>query len=269
MQRLFRKMLYPIVAVAMFAVGAQTASATTMEDIVSRGEIRVAVQTQGPPISFIDKNNERTGLAVEIVKTMAEDMGVEVVFKDYDWKGLIPALLGGKVDFIAADMTPTAKRATQLLFTEPAFFTANVAFTTKANMKENGWTSWKDLNDPSINVGAVQSSTYAAAAKQYLPNAKLKEYSGGSAATAQALKQGRIDAGISDTGTMKGLASDYPDFVVLDGELTKEPLSFATRPDSIHLVRFLDNYIRLIRYNGKLDQLLDYWWFTTEWEKDH
>jgi len=269
MRKLLTKLMLPTAALVMSAVGAQSASATTMEDIVSRGEIRVAVQTQGPPISFIDKNNERTGLAVEIVRSLGEDMGVDVVFKDYDWKGLIPALLGGKVDFIAADMTPTAKRATQLLFTEPAFFTANIAFTTKANMEENGWTHWKELNDPEVSVGATQASTYAAAAKQYLPEANLKEYSGGSAATAQALQQGRIDAGISDTGTMKGLMQDYPDFVLLEGELTKEPLSFATRPDSVHLNMFLDNYLRLIRHNGKLDQLLEYWWHTTAWEKDH
>ncbi|MGD8430917.1 MAG: ABC transporter substrate-binding protein [Ectothiorhodospiraceae bacterium] len=269
MKKLFRKLALPVAAILMFVVGVESASASTMEDIVSRGELRVAVQTQGPPISFIDKNNERTGLAVEIVKAMAKDMGVKVVFKDYDWKGLIPALLAGKVDFVAADMTPTAKRATQLLFTEPAFFTANVAFTTKDTMKEKGFKSWKDLNDSAISVGATQASTYAAAAKQYLPKADLKEYSGGSAATAQALAQGRVDAAISDTGTLKGLMKKYSDFVVLDGEITKEPLSFATRPDSVHLVMFLNNYIRLIRYNGKLDQLLDYWWHTTAWEKDH
>jgi|AntDeeMinimDraft_5_1070356.scaffolds.fasta_scaffold00032_35 polar amino acid transport system substrate-binding protein len=269
MTRLYRNLVIPIAALAVMAIGIQTASATTMEDIVSRGELRVAVQTQGPPISFIDKNNERTGLAVEIVKELGKDMGVDVVFKDYDWKGLIPALIGGKVDFIAADMTPTAKRATQLLFTEPAFFTANVAFTTKENMEAKGYSHWKDLNDGAHTVGATQASTYAAAAKQYLPKADLKEYSGGTAATAQALSQGRIDAGISDTGTMKGLMKDYPEFVLLKGEITKEPLSFATRPDSVHLVRFLDNYIRLIRYNGKLDEMLDYWWHTTAWEKDH
>jgi polar amino acid transport system substrate-binding protein len=84
MTRLYRNLVIPIAALAVMAIGIQTASATTMEDIVSRGELRVAVQTQGPPISFIDKNNERTGLAVEIVKELGKDMGVDVVFKDYD-----------------------------------------------------------------------------------------------------------------------------------------------------------------------------------------
>jgi polar amino acid transport system substrate-binding protein len=36
------------------------AQADTLEEIIQRGELRVAVQTQGPPFSFVDKNGERT-----------------------------------------------------------------------------------------------------------------------------------------------------------------------------------------------------------------
>ncbi len=95
----------------------QSASADVLKDIVKRGELRVAVQTQGPPVSFVDKNGERTGFAIEVVKMMAADMGVELKLLDYDWKGLIPAVNSGKADFLAADMTPNAKRTLVLSFT--------------------------------------------------------------------------------------------------------------------------------------------------------
>ena len=87
-----------------------TAHASTLEDITKRGELRVAVQTQGPPFSMIDKNGERTGSSVELAKLMAKEMGVKVVFLDLDWDGLLPALLSGKADLLAADMTPTLAR---------------------------------------------------------------------------------------------------------------------------------------------------------------
>ena len=45
---------------------------------------------------------------------MAADMGVELKLLDYGWKGLLPAVNSGKVDFLAADMTPKSKR-TQVL----------------------------------------------------------------------------------------------------------------------------------------------------------
>lgn len=265
MGRMFRLLIGPLLAAGALTVSAAAADASTMEDIMSRGELRVAVQTQGPPVSFVDKNGERTGLAVEIVKMMAKDMGVDVDFQDYDWKGLIPALLSGKVDMIAADMTPTPERATQLLFTDPVFFTANIAFA----KKDKPFKSWKDLNKSGVSIGATQASTYAAAARDFIPKATLKEYAGGTAATAQAVAAGRVDAGVTDTGTVKGFLEEYPDFVVLDGEITKEPLSFATRPDSVHLLLFMNNYIRLMNYNGKLGKLIDYWWNTTDWKKDH
>src|SRR5690606_23196402 len=106
----------------------------------------------------------RTGLAIEIVRKMAEDMGVKLVLQDYDWQGLIPALLSGKADMIAADMTPTPKRATQLLFTEPIFFTSVIAFATE----DKDFQSWEDLNDPGVTVGATQASTYSTAARDRL-----------------------------------------------------------------------------------------------------
>ena len=34
------------------------ASADVVDDIIARGELRVAVQTQGPPVSFVDKNGD-------------------------------------------------------------------------------------------------------------------------------------------------------------------------------------------------------------------
>ena len=265
MGRLLRLLLVPVLAAGALATSIAGTEASTMQDIMKRGEIRVAVQTQGPPVSFVDRNGERTGLAVEVVKMMAEDMGVKVVFQDYDWKGLIPALLSGKVDLIAADMTPTPQRATQLLFTDPVFFTANIAFTTK----DKPFKHWQDLNKEGISVGATQASSYSAAVKDFMPKATLKEYAGGTAATAQAVASGRVDAGVTDSGTIKGFLEEYPDFVVLEGEISKEPLSFATRPDSMHLLMFMNNYIRLIDYNGKLDKLVDYWWNTTDWRKDH
>lgn len=265
MRKLTQLLALPVLAVGLMVAGQTGAKASTMEDILNRGEIRVAVQTQGPPVSFVDKHGERTGLAIEIVRKMAEDMGVELKLLNYNWQGLIPALRSKKADMIAADMTPTPKRATRLLFTEPIFFTSTIAFAKKDKPYEH----WSDLNKEGVSVGATQASTYSAAARAEIPKATLKEYQGGTAATAQAVDSGRVDAGISDTGTIKGFLKEYPEFHVLEGELRKEPLSFATRPDSVHLLMYLDNYIRFIDHTGQLDKILEYWWHTTDWEADH
>lgn len=115
-----RKIINLIAASGFFVaslVGVQSVRADdVMDRILQRGELRVGVQTQGEPVSFVDKNGERSGLAIDIAKMMAADLNVKLVLQDYDWKGLIPALLADKFDIIAADMTPTPQRTAQLLF---------------------------------------------------------------------------------------------------------------------------------------------------------
>ena len=111
----------------LFALGGIT-SAGTLEEIAQRGELRVACQTQGAPFSFVDKKGERVGSSVELCKLIAEEMGVKIKFLNYDWDGLIPALLSGKADMLAADMTPTLKRAMKISFADPYMYTGSVVF---------------------------------------------------------------------------------------------------------------------------------------------
>ena len=96
---------------SMLLAVASTASADALAEIVKRGELRVAVQTQCPPFSFVDRNGDRSGSSVEFCKLMAKEMGVEIKFLDYDWDGLIPALLSGKADMLGRrhDRQPAAR----------------------------------------------------------------------------------------------------------------------------------------------------------------
>lgn len=116
--------------VMLFGLGG-AASAGTLDDIAKRGEIRIACQTQGAPFSFVNRNGERTGSSVELCRMIAKEMGVKVKFLSYDWDGLIPALLSKKADMLAADMTPTLKRAMKINFPDPYMYTGSVVFVKK------------------------------------------------------------------------------------------------------------------------------------------
>ncbi len=244
---------------------AHTASADVVNDIVKRGELRVAVQTQGPPISFIDTNGNRTGFAVELVKMMAKDIGVELKLLDYDWKGLIPAVVSGKADFLAADMTPKATRALVLNFTDPYMYSRNVIY----SKKTKPFVSWQDACKEGLSVAVTQGSSNIGVLKAKCPLAKIKEFAGGGPAVAQAVAADRTDSGINDEASAKGYMIEYPEFHILEGAPDRGPLSFATRPEETHLLEWMNNYIMLIRADGRLDQLKDYWMFGTTWKTDH
>lgn len=244
---------------------ATTQAATTVDDFVSDGKLVVAVQTQGPPYSFINKRGERTGFVVELVKTFADDIGVEVEFRDYEWKGLIPSLLSKKVDLIAADMTATAKRSLRVSFTQPFMFSEVVAYTTSAS----GLTRWQQLNDPKYKIGAAQASSSSNYIKRFMDKGELKEFSGGTPAVAQAITTGRIHAGVTELGIAQAMVRQFPEFKILEGSLLKSPLSFAVRPSDTHFLAVLNNYFTLKQGDNTMDNLLDYWVRTSAWEKDH
>lgn len=251
-------------AVALAVSTGAHAQTNELDEIVKRGEFRVAVQTSGPLMSFINKKGERTGLAVEVATRMADDLGVKLVLQDYDWKGLIPALTSGKVDMIAADMTPTPQRAIQVLFSRPVFFAETVAVA----KNDAPYTRWEDLNVDTIQVGALGASTYAEAVQKLLPNAKLKEYSGGSAPVGQTLSSGRIDAGVMARSTAEQFVVDFGNLKILDGTMVNEPLSFAVQSNAFNLKFWLDNWVEMRTGDDSLQDMIDYW-YSTDWKTDN
>ena len=253
------KKINKFLALGLLALGATSAaqmvSADVVDDIIKRGTLRVAVQTQGPPVSFVDKNGERSGFAIEVVKMMAADMGVELELLDYDWKGLIPAVNSGKADFLAADMTPNAKRTLVLSFTEPYLYSDVVLY----SKKSQPFVKWQDACAAGVTLAVVKGSSNVKLLETKCPDSTIKEFDGGGAAVAQAVAGDRADAGINDIASAAGYMVEYPEFKILEGAPKRWPLSFATRPDETHLLRWMDNYFMLIRNDGRLEKLADYW----------
>ncbi|WP_299778302.1 ABC transporter substrate-binding protein [uncultured Roseobacter sp.] len=259
-----------LVAGAATFVAAHTATfapanADTVQEIVNRGVLNVAVQTQGPPFSFVDKHGERTGFAVEVVKLIAQDMGVEIEFQDYEWKGLIPSLLAEKVDFIAADMTPTPQRALQLVFTEPFYYSDVVAYVAGGSEAA----TWQDLNTEGVKIGVPQASSHVKFVRDNMPNATVVELSGGSPAVAQALSVGRVNAGVTSREIATQFTTEFEGVRVLDGTIVQSPLSFPVRPTDTHLESWLNNWFRIKKADRTIERMLDYWVHTDAWEVDH
>lgn len=246
---------------------ASMAVAGTLEEIAQRGELRVACQTQGPPFSFIDKNGKRTGSSIELCELMAKEMGVKVKFLDYDWDGLIPALLSKKADILAADMTPTLKRAMRIGFSKPFMYTGSVVFVkadspikTVADAKKGG-----------LKAAVLLGSTGETDAKRFFPTAELKSYKGGGPLLIDAVLQGQADFGVNDSSAVVGQMANFPpnSIRVLPDMISKLPLAFAVRYDSMDLMEWVNLFFLHVGLDGRLDQNLNYWVNSLDWKKDH
>jgi polar amino acid transport system substrate-binding protein len=254
--------------VFLMVVGFATMSlAGTLEEIAQRGELRVACQTQGPPFSFIDKNGKRTGSSIELCEMLAKDMGVKVTFLDFDWDGLIPALLSKKADILAADMTPTVKRAMKIGFSKPFMYTGSVAFV-KADSPIK---TVDDAKKAGLKAAVLLGSTGETDAKNSFPKAELKSYKGGGPLLIDAVLQGQADFGVNDSSAVIGQMANFPpnSIRVLPDLLSKLPLAFAVRYDSQDLLELVNLFFHNAGLDGRLEQNLNYWVNTLEWKKDH
>ena len=260
------KLFHVVIAVAVILGFWGMASAGTLDEISKRGVLRIACQTQGAPFSFIDKNGERTGSSVELCKMIAEEMGVKVKFLNYDWDGLIPALLSKKADMLAADMTPTLKRAMKIAFAEPYMYTGSVVFV----KQDSPIKTLKDIK-AGTKLAVLLGSTGENDAKKAFPGAKLKTYKGGGPLLINAVLAGHTEAGVNDGSAVRGQTASFPpnSVRILEGQLSKSPLAFATRYDSPDLRSWLDLFFLHTKLDGRLDANLNYWVNSLDWKKDH
>jgi polar amino acid transport system substrate-binding protein len=266
MKKWFKRLL-PAVALIFLMGYVGTAWANTLDEILKRGELRVAVQTQGPPFSFIDKNGKRTGSSVDFCALMAQEMGVKLKFLDYDWDGLIPALLSGKADVLAADMTANLKRAMKVSFTDPFYYSGTIIFT----KKDSPFQTLEDCNREDVTVALLLGGTGEADAKRFLPKAKRKTYKGGGPLLINAVLSGHADIGVNDESAVTGQLAEFPpdSIRILSVKMSQQPLAFAVRPDNTHLLQWINLFFRWIREDGRYDENINYWVKSLDWKKDH
>src|SRR5881227_2373619 len=90
----------------------------TLEEIVRSGYIRVL--TRNNDTSFFIYRGHRMGFDYELGKKLAQRLGIRVDMVVTDrWNDMVPLLLKGEGDVIAAEVTVTEERRNQVLFVQP------------------------------------------------------------------------------------------------------------------------------------------------------
>jgi polar amino acid transport system substrate-binding protein len=104
---------------ATLAVMPGTAMAQTVDEIIARGKLVVAIDTTTPPYGFLDAELRPTGFDIEVATKMGEALGVPVEFVTVTSPGRIPSLLTKQVDVVVSIFSITAARAIQIDYSIP------------------------------------------------------------------------------------------------------------------------------------------------------
>ncbi len=244
----------------------QLIAESTIDQVMRRGVLRVGMDTF-LPWAMKNKKGELVGFEIDVARRLAADMGVKVEFVPTKWAGIIPALLTGKFDVIIGGMGIQTKRALKVNFSIPYDYSgmAIVAHREKAA----GFTSLKDFNGPEVEIACKLGTTAVAAARKYMPQAKLRLFDD-EAQAYQELRNGNVHSVVGSSPRPNYEAIRYPDtmFLPLSSNFTREPIGFAVRKGDFDTLTFFNNWITIVSHEGWLEERHNYWFGTREWVAD-
>lgn len=229
---------------------------TTLQKIVAKGTLNVAVFASVKPLSFVDPATGKiVGFVPDLIGLYAKDLGVRLKLMNYDWSGLFPALLTDKVDVVAANVTTTIPRTATLGLAGFWLFTgARMAVRAGAP-----YHTLEALNKKGVVVGAIRGGAYVAKVEHDFPNCTVKQFET-LADLVQALLTGRITAMVADQIAVKAAITGHEKQIsVINQNYVPQTYSFATRPLDYQLQNSLNTFFRLIKLNGQYGALYEKW----------
>ena len=258
---------------------------STLEGIVRRGELRIGLEVGFMPFEMIDKRSgvrqkeirhggfrrkgrqlSLIGFDIDMGIEMAKALGVKPVFVDTLWPSIIPALNLGRFDIIFGGMSVTESRKKNVDFADP-FMTVGQTVLLSAKHKK-AVTSYKDLNDPKFVVVSKPGTTGEEAVKNMIPKATYEtvdtEIDGG-----MRVLEGTADAFVYDFPFNAVFSALHPSdqLIFLDTPFTKEPIAWAIRKNDPDFLKWLNNFLKEIKQDGRFEKMYDKWFKNTGWFK--
>lgn len=193
--------------IATAAIGLSTAASaeTTLERVQRTGEIRIGYANEAP-FAYTRPDGAVTGESPEIAKVVFKTLGVKKVNAVLtEWGGLIPGLIAGRFDVIAAGMYVTPERLKQVLFTDPHYQIGDTLLVAKGNPKQLDSYAGFAKNDKLKLAIMAGTAEYTYAREAGIPEAQIMQVPN-TIAQLQAVRTGRADAAVGTQLTMKDLA---------------------------------------------------------------
>lgn len=228
-------------------------SKTIVDEIKARGELVVGSDAAYPPFEFVDKDGNIVGIDIDIVKAIADHLGVKLRIVNTSFDGIIPALLAKKFDIIISAMTITPERAKQVDFSIP-YYNAGQLITVRED--DNRIKSEKDLQG---KIVAVQLGTTGQFYAESLPGIKeIRKFETVDGAFLE-LKNGRVDAVIADDLTSLAFVKSTKGLKIINKLLTKEQYGIAVRKEDKALLREINIVIARLKKEGVIEKLRNKW----------
>ena len=225
--------------------------------IKSAGELAFCSDIAYPPLEFYE-GSDPAGADIEIGTELAKRMGVDAVFANTGFDGIIASLKTKKCDAIVSSLTDSAERQKEIAFVDYAQF----GLATVVKKGTTGITSIADLagKEVAVQVGTTTKQTLEAESKK-LPTPIKPIVFPKDTDAANALRAGKVDAWISDAPPAADFLKKTPgqfEFAPLP-QIDAAPIGIGLRKDDTELKDALQKGIDAMTADGTLKKILEKW----------
>ncbi|MDD4455425.1 MAG: transporter substrate-binding domain-containing protein [Candidatus Methanomethylophilaceae archaeon] len=148
-----KKFALPVVFAALLGLALLAPVGGEAAGVLDKDVILVGTEATYPPFEYRNEKNQVVGYDIDVVEAIAKHLGKKVEIVDMSFDGLIPALMTGKVDLVAAGMTNTEERRKKVNFSS-VYYDIENAFVVRADDS-----SIMKLDDLKGKIATVQIGT--------------------------------------------------------------------------------------------------------------
>ncbi len=220
-----------------------TPSGDDASDAAAKTKLVVATSPDFPPFESLE-GGEVVGIEVDILKKVAEKMGMELDLQQMDFDSVIPGVQAGKFDVGMSGITVTDKRKENVDFSSVYFMAAQAIVVADGS----SITGKADLEGKKVSVQTGTTAEEYCMANGY----EVLAFTANNDAAA-ALTAGKVDAWVVDNEVALAMAPELG-LTVLDEAMTSEPYAFALQKGSDLLAPFNEALDALLS-DGTIEQI--------------
>ncbi|HZD91697.1 MAG TPA: transporter substrate-binding domain-containing protein, partial [Pseudolabrys sp.] len=165
-------------AVATLAVSTATfasAQPARLDQIESRGTLRVGMTGDYRPFTFLDKKTGKfEGFDVDMAEALGKAMGVKVEFVKTSWPTLMKDFLADKFDIATGGVTITLDRQKKGYFSNPVMREGKTPIARCGEAAK--YSTIADIDKPNVRVIVNPGGTNDRFAHAHFPHAKIEVY---------------------------------------------------------------------------------------------
>lgn len=245
--------------VVCVATAVQAQVASRLDQIVSRGYLRVGTTGDYKPFSFLNPaTNEYEGHDIDAAKLLAESLGVQVRFIKTTWPTLLKGLQEDQYDIAMTGITRTLARQRVAALTHPYINVGKSPLIRAADRQR--FKTLPDIDQAGVKIGVNPGGTNQRFVETTIKKATVVVVEK-NLSIPEKIVAGDVDVMITDNVEAMLVAKQDPRLFAVDPEntYTKDDFGYLLPRDDPAWINYADLWVDLMRLKGDFTRLQQKW----------